>query len=185
MESRETPWYVSSGFLLFAVVFLTPAWIAIKLARPGTQRITVARIALSLYGFLLAIFINDLLGHPLSSLFGPAEIEFGSKYVEAPGQVSLVDKRSSFSSDDLIAWVVYLKTPVEVTSVDLAVSKVTKSGGDLVLSKSPIFIADPSYNILFGHLNPLILVASGTGRYRVYITRADKILARGELDVAR
>src|SRR5690348_4542491 len=97
MDSRETPWYVSSGFLLFAVVFLTPTWIAIKLDSPGAQRIKVARIALSLYTVLLSILIYDFLGKPFSTLFGPAEIEFGLNYVEMPGRISIVEKRSTFS----------------------------------------------------------------------------------------
>jgi hypothetical protein len=183
--STDQPWYVSAPFLLFAVVFLTPAWIAIKLAKPGRQRIKVARIALAVYGIMLVVLANDLLGHPFSTIFGPAEIEFGPKYIEAPGRVSLLEKKSNFSNSDPVAWLVYLKRPVQATSVDLSLSKVTESGGDLVVIRGPIYVADPNYNILFGQLNPFILISSGPGRFRVYITLGNDILARGEFNVTK
>lgn len=130
-------------------------------------------LALAYYFLDFAFFREKLLG--------PAKIQFGSKYIESSGKVLLERTAEVFPvKQPMIAWVAHLNGSVNRTSVDLVLSKLTDSGGERVLAKDPLNIADPAYNILYGIINPFTLILGGSGTYRFRVASEHTILAQGE-----
>lgn len=122
---------------------------------PGKQRIKAAKISFALGVVILLWLSYYFIGAAfISSMFGPATIEFGSKYMESPGNISLVEKRSAFIIRDPVAWVARLSGPVRATSVDLSLSRVTESAGEFVITRNPIYIANPEDTVIFGGDKP-------------------------------
>lgn len=183
-QGENKPWYFSKPILVSTFLLLTPVWALLILAdrRQGRAAKAFAGVVtvgyVSLFGY---IFLADA---PLvSTLVGPAEIEFGSDYLEsAQGDISITDPRSSFSYDDEFAWVAHLDAPAGTTRVDLVLSKVTQSGGEQVIERTPMDLANPRYMVLFGK-SPYFLSFIEPGLYRLRVMSRDNTLAVGEFEL--
>lgn len=135
---------------------------------------------------LIAVVVVYTFGIPLlrAKILGPVKINFGTKHVESPGNVSLNKISDTFSvHDPMIAWFARFEGPLRLTNVDLLLSKPTESGGELVVAKDSLNIADPRFTILFGYVNPFTLLLGGPGKYRLRIVSDHTVLAQGEFDI--
>jgi hypothetical protein len=114
-------------------------------------------------------------------MVGPGRIEFGSDYVESVGSISITDPKSAFSPGEQFAWVARLRGSAKTTRVNLVLSKITPSGGEQVIDKGVMDIADPKYDTLFGKLPSGL--QTGSGRYKFRVVSGDKVLAEGEFEM--
>ena len=179
----KVPWYFSRSALIFTFLFLTPIWSILILANRKRQSIGVRIIAVLVGIGYLWLFGAPFLGaSSVTTVTGPSIIEFGTDYTEMSNSVSVSIPKSRFSLGDQVAWVAQLRGPVKTTRVDLVLSKVGVSGGEVVLDRSVINIADPNSTILYGRF-PLLFTQDGN--YKLRIIYNDKSLAEGAFKVSK
>ena len=86
----------------------------------------------------------------VTKVTGPSNIKFGTDYKEDYGNISIVGERNSFKLSDKFAFIAVLRGPVRAGHVDLLLTGVsTSSGGEVVIKKERIEIADPRFNVIY------------------------------------
>lgn len=179
----KVPWYFSRSALIFTFLFLTPIWSILILADRKRQGVGVRIMAILVGVGYLWFFGTSFFGASgVTTVTGPSIIKFGTDYTETPNSVSVSIPKSQFSLGDQVAWVAQLHGPVKTTRVDLVLSRVGASGGEMVLNRSVLDIADPNFTILYGKF-PLLFTQEGN--YKLRIIYNDKSLAEGIFKVSK
>jgi hypothetical protein len=128
--------------------------------------------------FVLYFGYHALGAAGVAAAAGPGKIEFGTDYRELSGDAQIVSAGSSLGLGDQIAWVARLRGPANTTRVDLVVSRVTPGGGEQVINRSTMNLANPKFTVLYGKNQSLSGAGAGTYRLRAYA--GDAMLAEGE-----
>lgn len=174
INEAEVPWYFSSATIVLTFLLLTPVWsILVILDKRKSKLIKIAGVAV----FFLYLFYFGSLAAGYLNIGDPVKIKFGADYVESSSGINIFEEKNTFYNGDQLAWLVELSGPVKSTSVNLLLSKVTASGGEQVIDTSPLTLANPDFNILYGKF-PLLLF-TGEGTYKFRVVRGDKTLAEG------
>jgi ribosomal protein L40E len=180
----KRPWYFSDLFLILTFLFVPPIGAGLILA-DKQQRIWT-KVIVGIIGLGCVVYLGYFfLGAPFTStMVGPGRIEFGSDYVEsAGGIISISDPKSVFSSGEQFAWVARLGGSAKTTRLNLVLSRITPSGGEHVVDKGVMDIADPKFDTVFGKSPSGIKTDSG--RYKFRVMSGDNILAEGEFEVLK
>lgn len=144
------------------------------------------KVVVGIIGLVYVVYFGYFfLGAPFTStVVGPGRIEFGSDYVESAGSIiSITDPKSAFSSGEQFAWVARLRGSAKTTRLNLVLSRITSGGGEQVVDKGVMDIADPKFDTVFGKLPSGI--QTGSGRYKFRVTSGDNTLAEGEFEILK
>jgi len=177
----KRPWYFSNLFLILTFLFVTPIGAGLILADKQQSRWLKVIVGIIGLGYMV-YFGYFFLGAPFTStMVGPGKIEFGSDYVESAGSISITDPKSAFSSGEQFAWVARLRGSAKTTRLNLVLSKITSSGGEQVIDRGVMDIANPKFDTVFGKSPSGI--QTGSGRYKFRVMSGDNVLAEGEFEM--
>jgi ribosomal protein L40E len=177
----KRPWYFSDLFLILTFLFVTPIGAGLILADKQQRR--WVKVIVGIIGLGSVVYFGYFfLGAPFTStMVGPGRIEFSSDYVESAGSISITEPKSTFSPGEQFAWVARLRGSAKTTRLNLVLSRITSSGGEQVIDRNVMDIADPKFDTVFGKSPSGI--KTGSGRYKFRVMSGDNILAEGEFEM--
>ncbi len=180
---HKRPWYFSMPMLVISFLFLTPLWTILILADDKHGKGT--KIVASVLGAIsVIVIVYTVLGAVgVSSLIGPGQVTFGSDYARRGNDVVIVGAKSSFTSNEQMAWVAHLNAPVNTTRLDVMVSQAIGSGAEQVIYRNPVDLAYPGFTLLFNKHTASVATLGLSGKFRLRILLGDTVLAVGEFEV--
>jgi TonB family protein len=117
-----------------------------------------------------------------AALWGPAAIEFGKDVDEGSDFKVRHPMTNLHGAKDLVGlrWVAHLLGPVNGTRLELVVAKVLAGGGESVVTRQTLDVANPKPNVVSARVPVEAVVMAAATRVRLRLLAKERVVAEGE-----